>query len=376
MSEQSGEKSFAPTDKRRQDAAKKGDVLRSREVATAVSVLVGAAWLILAGPWMFEALADLARTAFTFDRRDLAEPAPGGMLVRALVAVLPLVLALGGCVMVATTASQLAFGEGRFLPGNVGPKAFRLNPLAGLKRMLGAQGCIELGKGLVKVMLLGAIAWHWGSDNISTILALGQGGLAGQLAAAWDAVIDLLLLLAAGLCAIAFADWPIQFLRRMGRLKMTAQEMRDEQKESEGSPEKRAAIRQKQRQLARGGVAGAVAKAQFVLTNPTHFSVALAYDPALADAPVVLAKGRGDKALAMRDLAREYGIPLLEYPVLARSVYFTTRENQVIRGELYGAVAGVLAFVLSLKRGEHPPRPQVSVPIELRFDADGRPQQA
>lgn len=376
MSEQSGEKSFAPTEKRRKDAAKKGDVLRSREVGTAVSVLVGAAWLILAGPSLFEALADIARAAFTFDGRDLAEPAPGRMLVRALTAVLPPVLALGGCVMVATTASQLAFGEGRFLPGNVGPKASRLDPSAGLKRMLGAQGWIELGKGLVKVTLLGAIAWHWGSDNISTILALGQGELAGQLAAAWDAVIDLLLLLAVGLCVIAFADWPIQFLRRMGRLKMTAQEMRDEHKEAEGSPENRAAIRQKQRQLARGGVASAVAKAQFVLTNPTHFSVALAYDPALADAPIVLAKGRGDKALAMRDLAREYGIPLLEYPVLARSVYFTTRENQVIRAELYGAVAGVLAFVLSLKRGEHPPRPQVSVPIELRFDADGRPQQA
>ena len=205
---------------------------------------------------------------------------------------------------------------------------------------------------------------------------MGRGELNGQLAAAWDAVVTLLMLLAAGLALIAFVDWPIQFVRRMGRLKMTSQEMRDEHKEAEGSPEKRAAIRQRQRQLARGGVAGAVAKAQFVLTNPTHFSVAMAYDPALAEAPVVLAKGRGEKALAMRDLAREQGVPLLEYPALARSVYFTTRENQVIRAELYGAVAGVLAFVLSLKRGEHPPRPAVSVPIALRFDADGRPQRA
>jgi flagellar biosynthetic protein FlhB len=376
MSEQSGEKSFAPTEKRRKDAAGKGDVLRSREVATAVSVLVGAGWLILAGPWLFDGMADIARDAFTFDSRDLADPPPSGTLLRALQALLPPVLALGASVMVATVVSQLAFGDGRFIPGNLALKASRLNPVSGLQRMLGLQGWIELGKALAKLALLGAIAWYWGSANVSAILGLGQGELHGQLAAAWDAMVNLLLLLAAGLAIIAFADWPIQFVRRLSRLKMTAQEMRDEHRESEGSPEKKAAIRQRQRQLARGGVTGAVAKAQFVLTNPTHFSVALAYDPALADAPVVLAKGRGEKALAMRDLAREHGVPLLEYPALARSVYFTTRENQEIRAELYGAVASVLAFVFSLKRGEHHERPQVSVPIELRFDADGRPQQA
>ena len=113
-------------------------------------------------------------------------------------------------------------------------------------------------------------------------------------------------------------------------------------------------------------------EAQFVITNPSHFAVAMAYDPLKASAPVVLAKGRGDKALAMRELAAELSLPCLEYPALARSVYFTTRERQVIREELYSAVAGVLAFVLSLKRGERPARPEVSVPVELRFDADGR----
>ncbi len=113
--------------------------------------------------------------------------------------------------------------------------------------------------------------------------------------------------------------------------------------------------------------------AQFVLTNPTHFSVAMAYDPAVASAPYVIAKGRGEKALAMRELAAEMSVPTLEYPTLARAVYFTTREQQMIRAELYSAIASVLAFVMSLKRGEHPQRPQVGVPLELQFDADGRP---
>ena len=113
-------------------------------------------------------------------------------------------------------------------------------------------------------------------------------------------------------------------------------------------------------------------EAQFVLTNPHRFAVAMTYDPDRAAAPLVLAKGRGEKAMAMRELAAELGVPMLEYPALARSVYFTTRENQTIREELYAAVAGVLAFVLSLRRGEQRPAPAIDVPVELRFDAEGR----
>ena len=184
--------------------------------------------------------------------------------------------------------------------------------------------------------------------------------------------LSLLFALSAGLVVIALIDFPIQFLRRLLRLKMSHQDMRDEHKEAEGSPEKKAAIRQRQRQIAMGGVAGAMREAQFVITNPSHFAVAMSYDPLKAAAPVVLAKGRGDKALAMRELAAEFEVLCLEFPALARSVYFTTRERQVIREELYSAVASVLAFVLSLKRGEAPARPWVDVPLTLRFDAEGR----
>jgi flagellar biosynthetic protein FlhB len=158
----------------------------------------------------------------------------------------------------------------------------------------------------------------------------------------------------------------------MMRLKMSLQDLKDESKESEGSPERKAAIRQRQRQIAMGGMQAAMREAQFVITNPTHFSVALSYDPEKAPAPVVLAKGRGEKALAMRELAAELSVPVLSSPALARSVFFTTRENQMIREELYAAVAAVLAFVLALKRGDTPPDLQVSVPSELRFDAEGR----
>jgi flagellar biosynthetic protein FlhB len=168
----------------------------------------------------------------------------------------------------------------------------------------------------------------------------------------------------------------VQLIRRLLRLRMTLEEVKDEGKESEGSPERRAMIRQRQRQIAMGSVSQAMREAQFLITNPTHFAIAMTYDPTRAPAPIVLAKGRGEKALAMRELAAEHGLPVLEYPALARSVYFTTRERQMIREELYSAVAAVLAFVLSLKRGDPIARPEIDVPLTLRFDVEGKPDSA
>ncbi len=372
MSEQSGEKTFAPSEKRLRDAAKNGDVLRSRELATAVVVLAGVAWLWFADDWMMANFTEVFHIGLRWDRAALDNFEPGAILRAVLGAALPMVLMLGVVTIIVSLASQLAFGHGRFIAGNVAPKFSRINPLSGLKRMFGANGWIELGKALVKVALLGAIAWWFAQGVIGSILGLGRGNLFGQLDYAWDLLIRLMFTLSAGLIVIAMFDFPMQLIRQLGRLKMTHQEMRDEHKESEGSPEKKAAIRQRQREIAKGGVHRAMRDAQFVITNPTHFSVALAYDPTRASAPIVLAKGRGEKALAMRELAKELDLPVLEYPMLARSVYFTTRENMVIREELFIAVASVLAFVMSLKRGERPQRPVIDVPMALRFDEFGR----
>lgn len=372
MSESAGEKTFAPTAKRKQDAAKNGDVLRSKELATATAVLIGAAWLKFAGPRLLDGLGNAMRAGFIWDRATIDDFSAAPILISLLWLALPPVLLLGGLVMVASLVSQLGFGEGRWVGGNMLPKPSRLNPASGLKRMFGPTGWIEIGKGLAKVLLMGTIAWAWGSSHIVGLIRLGRGNLDGQLAYGWDAIVSLLFALAAGLVVIALFDFPIQWVRRMGRLKMSHQDLRDETKETEGSPERKQQIRQRQRQIAMGGVAQAMRKAQFVVTNPTHFSVALSYDPDEAAAPVVLAKGRGEKALAMRELAAELDLPVLEYPVLARSLYYTTRERQMIREELYVAVASVLAFVFSLKRGERLARPQVDVPVLLRFDAEGR----
>ena len=372
MSEQEGEKSFAPSEKRKREAARRGDVIRSRELATAASVALGAVWLMVAGPWMLGLLAGMLRAGFTWDRAALDDFAPARLLMAALMAVLPPILALGAAVIFASLLSQLSFGEGRWLGGNLAPKGSRIDPMAGLKRMFGPTGLIEMAKGVAKVALLGSIAWVWAQGRLETFARLGRGNLFGELAYGWEALIELLFWLAAGLLAIALADLPVQFVRRMLRLKMTLQDVRDEAKESEGSPEKNGAIRERQRKIAMGGLVPALKEAQFIVANPSHFAVALAYDPAKAPAPVVIAKGRGDRALAMRQLAPEFAVPVMSYPALARSVYFTTREKQMIREDHYIAVAAILAFVLALKRGENRHAPQVSVPVTVRFDAEGR----
>ena len=373
MAETAGEKTLAPTEKRIKDAVKSGDVLRSKDLGVAATMLAGAAFLKAAGPWLFTSLEGSMRIGLTWDRASLDHFDPSRTLMQLAWLALPPVLALGGCLMLVTVVAQLGItGPGRFNFASMMPKASRLNPASGLSRMFGSQGWIEVGKGLLKLGLLGGIAYHWGRGRLDGLMELGAVSLGGQLAYSWQALTSLLMELSFGLVVIGMIDFPIQWIRRRHRLRMSLQEVKDESKENDGNPENKAKIRGRQRQMAMAGIANSMKRAQFVITNPTHFAVAMTYDPDLAPAPVVLAKGRGEKAMAIRELAAELGLPVLEYPALARSVYYTTREMQMIREELYAAVAGVLAFVFSLKRGEQRPAPEIDVPIELRYDPEGR----
>jgi flagellar biosynthetic protein FlhB len=182
------------------------------------------------------------------------------------------------------------------------------------------------------------------------------------------------LLMAGALAFIALIDVPVQKLQRTRKLKMTKQEVKDEHKQSEGSPEVKGHIRMKQREIARAGVRKAMGEATMVLTNPTHFAVALRYDQSKDAAPVVLARGRDATAEAIRELARELDVPMLSYPELTRALYYTTRAGQFVREDLYLAVATVLAFVFNLdaaRAAGHAP-PPVEVPPQARFDTEGR----
>ena len=367
------DKTQAPTPKRRQKAAEQGDTLRSRDFATALVVLAGVAWAVFFGPQLVSACEAVMAASFSFDRADIEDFSPFRPLAEAGWKLAPSLITLFVIGILAAVASQAALGSLRFNAGLLAPKASRVNPANGLKRILGPQGWIELGKSLLKVVLLGGIGgWALWRSTRSTI-GLVSSDLPTAIHQLGGTFIGILLAMAFGLVAIAGIDVPIQAWRLYAKLKMSRQEIKDEAKESEGSPETKGRIRTQQRAVLKRSVRKAVAEADVILTNPTHFSVALRYDRGRDQVPVVVAKGRGATALAIRELAAEAKVPCLEYPLLARAVYYTSHEGQEVRDDLYAAIATVLAFVFNLNTAAGGTRmpPPVVVPAAARFDEDG-----
>lgn len=370
--EYEGDKTEAPTAKRRKDAIERGDVLKSREFATALIVLAGCGWIAMLGPQMIKACEGLMTTSFRFDRADIEDWSPMRPLIQAGLGFAPTVGGLFLIAMIAAVLSQAALGSFRFNGTLLQPKFSRVNPASGLKRIFGPTGWIELGKSLLKVALLGSIGawlmWKTAQPTLGLSTSSDVAGVVGNLGGTF---VWILFTMAGGLVLIAGVDLPIQIVRLLGKLRMSKQEVRDENKETEGSPEAKQHLRQRQREMSRRSVRKAVATADVILTNPTHFSVALRYDRFNDNAPVVVAKGRGTTALAIRDVAGDEKIPILEYPMLARAVYYTSREGQEIRDDLYPAVATVLAFVFGLDRRAGTMPPAIDVPTTARFDENG-----
>ena len=373
MAEDAGERTEAPTAKRKKEAVKQGDTLKSRDLATALVVLAGVAWVVAFGPQLMRACQAVMTASFTFGRADVEDFSPFRPLMEAGWKLAPSIITLFVIGILAALAGQATLGSFGFNPRLLAPKASRINPASGLKRILGPSGWIELGKSLLKVVLLGCIgAWALWRSTRSTIglVSSDLGTAVNQLGGTFTGI---LMVMALGLVAIAGFDVPIQIWRLLGKLRMSHQEIRDEHKESEGNPENKGRIRNQQRALLNRSVKKAVGEADVILTNPTHFAVALRYDRGRDQVPVVVAKGRGATALAIRELAAEARVPTLEYPMLARAVYYTSREGQEVRDDLYVAIATVLAFVFNLNAaaGGTTMPPPVAVPATARFDENG-----
>ncbi|MFE8585193.1 flagellar biosynthesis protein FlhB [Sphingomonas sp. NCPPB 2930] len=367
-----GEKTEAPTQKRRDKARDDGQVLRSRDLAAALVMMAGIAWLMFAGPTLLGACKAVMATSFQFTHADVEDFEPFRPLMEAGWKLLPSLASLFAVTIVATIASQAGLGSLHFNAKALTPKPSKLNPASGLKRIFGMQGWTELGKSLLKVVLLGAIGGVllWRSSR--TTMGLAQSDLNSAIGSLGGTFTTILLVMGMGLVLIAGFDVPIQIFQLMSKLKMTKQEVKDEHKESEGNPEAKAHIRGKQREMSRRAVRAAVQEAHVILTNPTHFAVALRYERGQDEVPVVVAKGRGATALAIRELAAELDTPVLEYPQLARAVYYTSREGQEVRADLYQAIAVVLAFVFGLNAGAGgTAQPPVEVPEGARFDENG-----
>lgn len=368
----SSQKTEKPTDKRKRDSAEKGDVLQSRE--TAVALVTGAAmvWLFAMGPQAVQSLRLMVGEGLTLQQADIATFDPYDAITHLALMVAPMLLGLLVVTLIAAVASTALLGSFGFRTSAWAFKGERINPLAGLKRMFGMNGVIELGKSIAKVVALGAIGYWLVLAFLHSVTALGQLPFEVAITTIGHEMMIALLLATSGLFIIALIDAPVQFLRRMQRLMMSRQDIKDEHRQSEGAPEQKAAVRRRQHAVLNGSVRQAVAEATLVLTNPTHFAVALRYRPGMDAAPVVVARGRGVIAAAVRELADAASVPILSYPQLTRALYFTSRTGETIREDLYLAVATVLGFVLNVERAMSENAPPVEVPPGARFDAEGR----
>lgn len=371
-----GEKTEKPTQKKLNEAAKKGDILQSRELGTALVVMAGIAWLAVTGPSLIDALSKMLTDALRFRREDIVDFSPAARGAELLAGIAIPAAGVMLATFVAAIAAPALLGSLGFRPGAFAPKASKMNPAAGIKKIFGTQGLIELVKSIAKIGLLGSIGVWVVWDRLTQITALGKMGVAPAVADVGNIFILVCLVMAAGLFLIAGIDVPAQIMQRGKRLAMSKQEIKDEHKESEGSPELKGQIRRRQFEVLNGSTRQAVAEASVILTNPTHFAVALRYKPGVDAAPVVVARGCDAIAAAIRELADQNGVTVLQYPELARAVYFTSRAGQIVNEGLYMAVATVLAFVFRVENrmaGEMD-RPFITVPEDLRFDADGRKQ--
>jgi len=372
----SGEKTEAPSQKRLRDSAEKGDVLQSKELGSAMVMIVGAGWLALGGPLLVEALAELLRNSLRFGRGAVEDFEPAQSILSQMGHLaLPI-----GLLFLATIAAAIGapamLGSFGFRWGAISFRPDRINPLSGLGRIFGMQGLVELMKALAKIAVMGAIGWWLLKSRLPMITTMGRNDIVSNMADIGHTFVFAVIVMAMGLVLIAGVDVPVQIIRRTARLRMTKQEVKEEHKQTEGSPELKGAVRRRQMETARRSARAQVAEASVVLTNPTHFAVALRYRPGQDPAPIVVARGRGATADAIRALAEEFDVPMLRYPQLARAIYFTTRAGQLIREDLYVAVATVLAFVFNIDRAvaEGRTQPDIDVPGDARFDENGRPE--
>ena len=375
MSSSAGEKTEDPTPKKRADAAKEGDLLRSRDLTGAAMFAALLGWVLAVGGVAIRDGMNLLRDGLAIDRQSIVDFQPGRATQDLLMHFSGSLGMLVVLMIIAILLSGAALGSISFRWSSANIKWSRINPGEGFKRMFGGEALIGLATSLVKVSaVVVATGWLLSGDRLGLMQLAHLGPWAGATALA-RILLQALMTLTMLMAVAAIVDVFIQWRRREGRLMMSKQDVRDEHKEAEGAPERKRALRERQYAIATRSARKAMTEATVVLNNPTHFAVALRYRPEIDAVPMVVARGSDEVARAIRDLAVENNVPQLEYPLLARAIYFTAKVNQPISDELYLAVATVLAFVFNLEASLAAGRvaPVVDVPKTMRFDGEGRP---
>ena len=333
------------------------------------------ALLLMAGPVGTDLLGSFA-SGFTIERELLLDerylvPALVQIGSQGFMSVLPLAVVL----LAAVFLSAAAIGGWSFSLKAAAFKTERLNPLKGIKRIFSANGLNELLKAMAKFGLVGAIAVAWLWYSVDDLLLLGRQPIREAIPGALKLCGVSLLIVSLGLLVIAAVDVPFQLWQYQKKLRMTRQQVKDEFKETEGRPEVKSRIRALQQQVATRRMMEELPTADVVITNPTHYAVALKYDEARMGAPQVIAKGKELLAQRIREVATEHGVPLFSAPPLARVLYRTTEIGGEIPARLYTAVAQVLAYIYQLNETLRPgqKRPEPPVPDIDEDEFPGRP---
>jgi flagellar biosynthetic protein FlhB len=374
--EQSAEKTEEPTQRKLTQARERGELPRSPDFGGAIVVLAICVLMFLLGGQMLEGLSSLLSSGLTFTRAEFESPQDlptlfGERLAEGLWAVRWVLL----CTLVVALLAATMNGGINFSGKAAAPKLSKLNPLSGLTRMFGAQAWVGLLRNLVKfvavAVVLGWVLW----SRRDEMLAMSRVFFEPMVAAGTELALITFTLVSIVVAVIAMLDVPYQRWSYLRRMRMTLQEVRDEMKDIEGRPEIKQQIRKRQRELSRGRMLDKVRDADVVIVNPSEFAVALEYDESRSSVPMVLAKGRGEVAAAIKERAKNAGVPLVSAPPLARAIYFTTEIDQPIPEGLYRAVAAILAYVFRLSALdsslETPEIPKPQLPDDFLFDENG-----
>lgn len=376
MAEESDqEKTEEPTAKRLEDARKKGQIARSKELGTTGVLVASAAAMLMFGDTLGKKLLEVMSSQFSLDRDDAFDPTKMftvfGDVIMHIAAPLVGIFAL---ILVAAFVSNSLLGGINFSWEAMAPKLSKMSPLKGFKRMFGPQAAVELIKSILKVAVVASVAILLINTFLLDILYLSLEDLPGNTYDASELLAWIFLGLCCSTIVISIVDVPFQKWNHNKQLKMTKQEIKDEYKSTEGNPEIKGRIRQTQREISQRRMMAEVPTADVVVTNPTHYSVAIKYDTEKSNAPFVVAKGADLIAMHIRKIAKEREVPMIETPMLTRSIYYTTDINQEIPEQLFVAVAQVLAYVYQLDMYEQgkgsKPQPidqNPDIPPELRY---------
>jgi flagellar biosynthetic protein FlhB len=374
MAEESDqERTEAPSPQRLEKAREDGQVPQSRELATFVVLMTGGAALWSMSSGLGQTLSQIVRGGLQFSPAIARDEAfvmaqLSSQFFDAALALAPFL----GLVVVATLASPLLLRGWLFSTKAIAPQFSRLNPLSGIKRMFSSQGLVELVKSLAKVGLLGVVAVWLIWSNLEAIFSLSMESQSEAVQHMGDLIGKVFMLASGAMIFIVVLDLPYQLWSYYNKLKMSKEQLRQESKESEGDPHVKGRIRAQQREMARRRMMAEIPTADVVVTNPTHYAVALKYTEGKMGAPCVVAKGADAVAAKIRELAAEHKVPLLEAPPLARALFRHTELGDEIPATLYAAVAEVLAYVFQLRHFQQAggvyPNASTALPVPPELD--------